>query len=422
MQKLSNTLTTIHAVLGDAEERQFDDRSIQNWLGQLNDTAYEIEDLLDDCNTEFAKLKGKGINFLKKVLYKLKVGRRMKEACEKLEAIKDRQNFQLKEIVAQEPEKRDWRQTLCFAYNVSDDFDLRAILKKIIESVTGERSNFEDLNSLQRHLIQVLNKKRYLLILDSVWNENEEAWDEFKYILSPLGDLPRLKYLYLSDAKALEYIVEESETPCTKFASLEALGLNDLPELKGWSKEEMVDMFPNLNSLGITSCDLSKLTPTSTCLSKLDFRNCKIESCFPERWLQKLHSLKELSVYECTELANVWAEEIKNLHRLRRLSIAYDDDLVSLPQVLQHIPSLRSLSLHGLVNLASLPDWLPNLASLTELNIEGCPVIPSLPSSIRGMTNLKRLSIKGCRLLGRRCEKVNGADWDKISHIPQLDI
>ncbi|KAL8504051.1 hypothetical protein ACS0TY_022694 [Phlomoides rotata] len=240
--------------------------------------------------------------------------------------------------------------------------------------------------------------------------------------LSPLGDLPRLEYLYLSDAKALEYIVEESEAPCTKFASLEALGLNDLPELKGWSKEEMVDMFPNLKRVGITSCDLSKLTPTSTCLSKLDFRNCKIESCFPEKWLQKLHSLEELSVYECTELANVWAEEIKNLHRLRRLSIAGDHDLVSLPQVLQDIPSLQSLSLSGLPRLTSLPDWLSNLASLTELNIEDCPVIPSLPSSIRGMANLKRLSIKGCRLLGRRCEKANGADWDKISHIAQLEL
>ncbi|KAL8504045.1 hypothetical protein ACS0TY_022689 [Phlomoides rotata] len=190
--------------------------------------------------------------------------------------------------------------------------------------------------------------------------------------LSPLGDLPRLKYLYLSDAKALEYIVEESETPCTKFASLEALGLNDLPELKGWSKEEMVDMFPNLQRL---------------------------------------------------ELANVSAEEIKNLHHLRRLSIAYDHDLVSLPQGLQHIPSLQSLSLKALPQLTSLPDWLPNLASLTELNIEDCPEIPSLSSSIRGMANLKRLSIKECGQLGRRCEKpYGGEDWDKISHIAQLDI
>ncbi|KAL8499312.1 hypothetical protein ACS0TY_022332 [Phlomoides rotata] len=246
MKKLVNTLTTIQKVLEDAEDKQFQSKAIQNWLSQLNGMAYEIEDLLDECNTEFAKLKGKGNNFLKKVLYKRKVGRRMKEASKKLEAVaKDRLNFDLKEIVVQQPNQRDWRretgfvlddpdhvygrdeerdkivdllvnnvseQKLCvlpiiglggmgkttlaqFIYNddrvtkhfntklwvcVSDNYDLIAILKAIIESATGDRPNLENLASLQGCLLQVLSEKRYLLILDDVWNDNQADWDILK--------------------------------------------------------------------------------------------------------------------------------------------------------------------------------------------------------------------------------------------------
>ncbi|KAL8503989.1 hypothetical protein ACS0TY_022643 [Phlomoides rotata] len=246
MKKLANTLTTIQKVLEDAEDKQFQSKAIQYWLSQLNGMAYEIEDLLDECNTEFAKLKGKGNNFLKKVLYKRKVGRRMKEAAEKLEAVaKDRLNFDLKEIVVQQPNQRDWRRetgfilndpdhvygrdeerdkivdllvnnvseqklsvlpiiglggmgktTLAqFVYNddrvthhfntklwvcVSDNYDLIAILKAIIESATGGRPTLENLASLQGRLLQVLSEKRYLLILDDVWNDNQADWDILK--------------------------------------------------------------------------------------------------------------------------------------------------------------------------------------------------------------------------------------------------
>ncbi|KAL8499192.1 hypothetical protein ACS0TY_022240 [Phlomoides rotata] len=102
------------------------------------------------------------------------------------------------------------------------------------------------------------------------------------------------------------------------------------------------------------------------------------------------------------------------------LKIAFALDLVSLPQVLQHIPSLQSLSLRRLGQLTSLPDWLPT--SLTQLDIRECPAIPSLPSSIQGMSNLQLLIIRECPQLKSRCEEPNGEDWHKISHIPRLDI
>ncbi|KAL8503981.1 hypothetical protein ACS0TY_022638 [Phlomoides rotata] len=245
--------------------------------------------------------------------------------------------------------------------------------------------------------------------------------------LSPLRYLPLLKSLFLSYVEALEYIMEENEVGCETaiFPSLEELDLQMLPNLKGWLKEgEVVEMFPNLQSLYVNDCESLKLTSNSGGLdfvTKLKLGDCKIGSCFAEGSLRHLTALQELQIQYCSELEDV-AEEMKHLHLLKRLQLDLIEDMVSLPQALQHIPSLQSLTLCQIPRLTSLPDWLPNLAYLTELNIVYCPAIPSLPSSIQGMSNLKLLSILGCPRLKSRCEEPNGEDWLKISHIPRLYI
>ncbi|KAL8498708.1 hypothetical protein ACS0TY_021875 [Phlomoides rotata] len=197
MKKLSSTLTTIQKVLEDAEEKQFQSKSIQSWLSELNSIAYEIEDILDLCDTEVSKLR-KGCKFS---LHK--IGTRMKEAVEKLDAVAEERNkFHLQEIVVRQSIQVDWRRETGSVVNepdhvygrnadkehivdilvnqvsekqlsvlpiigvgglgkttlaqlvfndqrvsqhfdakmwvcVSDDFDLKAILKAIIESVNG---------------------------------------------------------------------------------------------------------------------------------------------------------------------------------------------------------------------------------------------------------------------------------------------
>ncbi|GMI79606.1 hypothetical protein like AT3G14470 [Hibiscus trionum] len=55
INRLESYLKDIHAVLEDAEEKQVTDASVKRWLTKLKEAAYELEDVLDECN--FASLK-----------------------------------------------------------------------------------------------------------------------------------------------------------------------------------------------------------------------------------------------------------------------------------------------------------------------------------------------------------------------------
>ncbi|KAL3642113.1 hypothetical protein CASFOL_012928 [Castilleja foliolosa] len=62
---------------------------------------------------------------------------------------------------------------------VSQKFDVRNILKNILTSLTEEEFKFETREDLLKELQQHLRTKRYLLVLDDVWNEDSEMWDGF---------------------------------------------------------------------------------------------------------------------------------------------------------------------------------------------------------------------------------------------------
>ena len=60
---------------------------------------------------------------------------------------------------------------------VSDEFDLLKIMKAILRQVSPLNSKVKDPNLLQVRLKESLNGKKFLLVLDDVWNENYNNWD-----------------------------------------------------------------------------------------------------------------------------------------------------------------------------------------------------------------------------------------------------
>ncbi|PWA38627.1 NB-ARC domains-containing protein [Artemisia annua] len=60
---------------------------------------------------------------------------------------------------------------------VSDEFDVFSISKAIYKDVGGEHKKFETLNQLQVALTEKLSNKKFILVLDDVWNENYNEWE-----------------------------------------------------------------------------------------------------------------------------------------------------------------------------------------------------------------------------------------------------
>ncbi|CAL4914916.1 unnamed protein product [Urochloa decumbens] len=66
---------------------------------------------------------------------------------------------------------------------IGDEFDVNRLTKDAIQSVSGKQATTDDLDSLQQALVRQLNKKRFLIILDDMWDdalkENGQCWKRF---------------------------------------------------------------------------------------------------------------------------------------------------------------------------------------------------------------------------------------------------
>lgn len=54
-----------------------------------------------------------------------------------------------------------------------EDFSLSKVIEKILRSAIGESFGHLDMDQLQSHLSEVMQLKRYLLVMDYVWNEDQ---------------------------------------------------------------------------------------------------------------------------------------------------------------------------------------------------------------------------------------------------------
>ncbi|CAJ2647967.1 putative disease resistance protein RGA4 [Trifolium pratense] len=262
---IASLLTTIKATLEDAEEKQFSNIAIKDWLQKLKDAAHVLDDILDECATEAFEYKrvncGQSENvqtsFLssfhpKHVAFRYKIAKKMKKIRERLDEIsEEKSKFHLVET---DRKRRngviDWRETtsivtqpqvygrdgdkdkivdflvsdaseledlsvypltgigglgkttlaqLIFNHKrivdhfelriwvcVSEDFSLKRMTKAMIGSISGNSYDCEDLDlePLQRRLQELLRGKRYLLVLDDLWDEEQENWQKLKSVLS----------------------------------------------------------------------------------------------------------------------------------------------------------------------------------------------------------------------------------------------
>ncbi|VAH84523.1 unnamed protein product [Triticum turgidum subsp. durum] len=108
---------------------------------------------------------------------------------------------------------------------VSDKFIIMEIIRSIIQVATLNKCDLTEMEALRKELGQVLGKKRYLLVLDDVWNEDGQKWDAMRSLLcshagsgsaiivtsrsdkvaSIMGTLPPHQISLLSDDQSWEF-------------------------------------------------------------------------------------------------------------------------------------------------------------------------------------------------------------------------
>ncbi|CAI0428307.1 unnamed protein product [Linum tenue] len=269
LKKLKDTVTIIQAVLRDAEEKQFHNHQVKDWLDKLSDVMYDADDLLDDVSTETRRkamtAEANGgrrrtmattttcwsvVCFLfsslcEQLAYDLKMAHAIRAIREKLDDIsKDKDGLHLevlsKEdalpsretdscpptiVVGREDDKKNIIQLLlhsnCEAnisvvpivgmgglgkttlaqlvYDddrveayfdtkvwvyVSQSFDIKVILGKMLQSINPQGQVGSSLDNLQAELRKSIKGKRFLFALDDVWEENVESWELLtKYLI-----------------------------------------------------------------------------------------------------------------------------------------------------------------------------------------------------------------------------------------------
>ncbi|XP_034705557.1 putative disease resistance protein RGA3 [Vitis riparia] len=254
LPNLVETLTTIKAVLLNAEEQQQDDPGVENWVRRFKDVIYDADDLLDDFAAYelgrggIARQVSRFFSSSNQVAFHFRMGHRIKDIRGRLDGIANdisRYNFISRattsrrvgntgtqthsfvltsEIMGRDEDKKKiiklllqsnneenlsivaivgigglGKTTLAqLVYNdqevlkhfdlrlwvcVSEDFDGNILVRNIIKSATDENVDTLGLEQLKNKLHGKLNSKKYLLVLDDVWNEDFEKWDQLRILL-----------------------------------------------------------------------------------------------------------------------------------------------------------------------------------------------------------------------------------------------
>ncbi|XP_039166807.1 putative disease resistance RPP13-like protein 1 [Eucalyptus grandis] len=233
LEEWKGMLLTINAVLVDAEDKQLSNNPlVKLWLDDVRDLAYDMEDLLDELVIKITQVESEAKSSTSKGLEKWKSSffgqdkssrlnpnfhslvseTKVQEVNGRLKAIVTRKaHLSLRENVADKSNytnKRDPTTSLSEPQFFGREKEEAQILELLISevensnamlsivpivgmggvgktalaqrttlrSITGLSNEGEDLNELQVKLKDSLYGKKFLVVLDDIWNEKYEKW------------------------------------------------------------------------------------------------------------------------------------------------------------------------------------------------------------------------------------------------------
>ncbi|XWS24026.1 hypothetical protein CRYUN_Cryun28dG0065900 [Craigia yunnanensis] len=260
-------------------------------------------------------------------------------------------------------------------------------------------------------------------------------------LLRSAAELRTLLTLVIDSFRELPFIPKVLPENCSLLTSLTVISCTNLQSLPA-----NLGKITALKSLKIGWCEMLDSLPHGLAnlvsLENLDIIECPSLITLPEQSLERLCSLRSLSLENCNGLTSLPTgmqhatalecltimycsnlasppDGLQNLLALKSLTILSCPELASLPEGVQHMKTLQNLEIRSCPKLMALPK-VNNLVSLRSLAISDCQNIKSLPEGIQQLSELQRLYIQDCPELEKRCKRGEGEDWQKISHIPYV--
>ncbi|GKV50554.1 hypothetical protein SLEP1_g57256 [Rubroshorea leprosula] len=240
-----------------------------------------------------------------------------------------------------------------------------------------------------------------------------------KFVRVPVTSLPlHLKKLELDDLVVLESLLDglmKIGDEGNNMLQLEELVIKGCEQLKSFPRDKLPS---TLKRLRIQNCENLESLPEGVNLEHFQIYNLPSLKCFPIsklpsalkrleiRKCKQLESLPDRLLQDCTQLKEMWIEDVENLRSLPidfmhnlsglvELELNSCEGFESLPEMdWSSVPNLKTLKIQNLKNLKSLPNEMCNLTSIRCLIIIDCPGIASIPEGGFPL-NLKTLEIRG---------------------------
>ncbi|KAG5578506.1 hypothetical protein H5410_058640 [Solanum commersonii] len=236
LKKLKMTLRSLQIVLSDAENKQASNPSVRDWLNELRDAVDSAENLIEEVNYEVLRLKVEGqhqnlgetsnqkvsgCNLCLSDDFFLNIKEKLEDTIETLEEL-EKQIGRLDLTKYLDSGKQETRESSTSVVDQSDILGrqkeieglidrllsedgknltvvpvvgmgaarqhllkLFTMMRKITKELLQEFGLMVDnnLNQLQVKLKEGLKGKKFLIVLDDVWNENYKEWDDLRNLL-----------------------------------------------------------------------------------------------------------------------------------------------------------------------------------------------------------------------------------------------
>ncbi|XP_047175431.1 putative disease resistance protein At3g14460 [Vigna umbellata] len=125
---------------------------------------------------------------------------------------------------------------------ISDHFDVLTVTKTILEAITKSKDDSGDLEMVHGRLKEKISGRKFLLVLDDVWNERQEEWEAVRTPLSygaPGSRIlvtTRIEKVASNMRSEVHHLKQLEEDECWKVFEKQALKDDDL-RLNGEKKE-----------------------------------------------------------------------------------------------------------------------------------------------------------------------------------------